>query len=131
MVKSLKEKIENYGKDYTWDEKSSVRAFELSKFLFAFLNYTEANFSEKTHRKHCGNVSLIVGFEMSYGLSEIFEPNDLAGGTKYLFQLKRKVSTSDYGIQSYNSTWRQLDKFIESGDYKPYLEAIEAELKKD
>ena len=131
MAKSLKEKIEDFTSDWSWDEKSKVKAFEMGKVLFAFMNFLEQKFSKRTYNNHCDNVFFVGMFTMQYGSEEPFEIEELTGADFHSFQYERKVSDSEYAVNSYEATCRKLDKFIESDDYKPYLEAIENELKKD
>lgn len=131
MANSLKKKIEDFTSDWSWDEKSTVKAFEMGKVLFSFMNFLEQKLSKRTYKHHCDNVFFVGMFTMEYGSEEPFDIEELLGADFYSFQYERKVSDSGSAVNSYEATCRKLDKFIESGDYKPYLEAIENELKKD
>ena len=70
-------------------------------------------------------------FEAGYGYNEEFYPENLEDGPNFLYEFERKVSDSKYAIQSYESTWRKLDKYIKSGEYQKYLEQVEKKLKKE
>lgn len=129
---SLKNEIEGYIADWHWDEPSKAYAFELGKFLFSFLDYLdELELSDKTKRNHRSNVYLVGMFEATYGYNDEFYPEDLENGPSYLYEFERKVSDSKYAVQSYESTWRKLDKYIKSGAYKPYLNKMEEKLSKE
>ena len=97
----------------------------MGKFLFAFIDYLKAQgLRPKTLNAHTENVYLIGMFETGYGYNEEFYPENLEDGLHYLYEFKRKVSNSKYAVQSYQSTWRKLDKFIKSEVYPIYLEQI-------
>lgn len=129
MENSISKAIEAYIEDWDWDAESEKYAFDLGKFLFAFIKYLEAqDLSEKTKQNHINNVSLIGMFEISYGFNEEFEPSNLEDGPLFTYEFERKVNDSDYAIQSYNSTWRKLDTFIKSGIYETYMNDIEKRL---
>jgi hypothetical protein len=130
MKKSLKKEIKEYVDDWHWDENSKQYAFEMGKFLFSFMDYlVDQKLTERTKRIHFGNVYLIGMFEAGYGYHEEFYPENLEDGPSFLYEFERKVSDSKYAIQSYESTWRKLDKFIKSGEYKKYLNQIEEKIK--
>lgn len=130
--KELRIEIEEYVDDWHWDENSEKYAFEMGKFLYSFMYYLDdQNLSERTKRNHLENVGLIGTFEAGYGYNDEFYPENLEDGPGYLYEFERKVSDSKYAIQSYESTWRKLDKYIKSGEYEKYLEEIEEKLKKE
>ena len=132
MGNELKREIEEYVDDWHWDEESEKCAFELGKFLFSFMDFIDVqNFSERTKRKHIDNTYVIGMFESGYGYRDEFYPENLENGPSYLYEFKRKISASKYAIQSYESTWKKLDKFIKSGEYKKYMNEIEKKLKKE
>jgi hypothetical protein len=129
-MSELKQEIEEYVDDWHFDEETKVFAFEMGKFLFAFMDFLkEKGLSDRVIRTHGGNIGLIGHFEAGYGFHDEFEPEILEDGPHYEYEFKRKVSDSKYAIQSYNSTWRKLDKFIKSKEYEKYLERIEDSLK--
>ena len=68
-------------------------------------------------------------FEAGYGYNDVFFPEILEDGPNFIYEFKRKISDSKYAIQSYEATWRKLDKFIKSGNYDKYLNEIEMKLK--
>lgn len=130
MKQNLKEEIEAFVQDWHWDEKSRVYAFEMGKFLFSFMDYLkDKGLSERVLNRHLDNVFFIGVFESGYGHNDTFEPENLADGPGYLHVYTRKVSDSEYAIQSWEATWRKLDKYIKSGEYVQYLKRLEANLK--
>jgi hypothetical protein len=127
----LKKEIEEYVANWHWDNQSKQYAFDLGKFLFSFIEYlNDSNLSERVKKSHKNNLQLIGSLQASYGYVDEFNYEDLTNGPHYNYEFKRKVSDSEYAIKSYESTWRKLDKFIKSGDFKTYLSKIEEELKK-
>ena len=132
MGKSLKEEIKEYVDDWHWDENSEKFAFEMGKFLFSFMDYLEdKKLSEKTKRNHQDNVYIIGMFEAGYGYNEDFSPENLEDGPSFLYEFERKISDSKYAIQSYESTWRKLDKYIKSGEYEKYINRIKEKIGKE
>ena len=132
MGKSLKEEIKEYVDDWHWDENSEKYAFEIGKFLFSFIDFLEdQKLSEKTKRNHRDNVYLIGMFETGYGYNEDFSPENLEDGPSFLYEFERKISVSKYAIQSYESTWRKLDKYIKSGEYEKYISRINEKIGKE
>lgn len=130
--KELKVDIKDYVDGWYWDDDSKKYAYEMGKFLFSFIDYLEdQKLSERTKRNHHDNIALIGMFEAGYGYNEKFCPENLEGGPNYLYEFERKVNDSRNAIQSYKSTWRKLDKYIKSGEYKKYLKQIEDKLKKE
>ena len=125
MERSLTEKIKEYIDDWHWDENSEKYAFEMGIFLFSFMDYLEdQKLSEKTKKNHRDNVYLIGMFEAGYGYNEYFSSENLEDGPSFLYEFERKISDSKYAIQSYESTWRKLDKYIKSGEYEKYIKRI-------
>lgn len=56
----LKKEIEEYVDDWHWDEDSKKYAFEMGKFLFAFIDYLDdQDLSERTKRNHRDKVRRI------------------------------------------------------------------------
>lgn len=129
-MNKLKQEIEEYVDDWHFDEETKIFAYEMGKFLFSFIDFLkEKGLSAKVIRTHKENIGIIGHFESGYGFHDEFEPEILEDGPHYEYEFERKISDSKYAIQSYNATWRKLDKFIKSGTYKEYLEKIEKKLK--
>ena len=129
MEIKLKEEIEEYIEDWHWDDGSKKIAYDMGKFMFAFMDYLDdQKLSEKTKRIHQDNIGLIGMFESGYGYRDEFSHEDLEDGPNYLYEFERKVSDSKYAIQSYKATWKKLDKFIKSGTYEEYVNTIEKKL---
>jgi hypothetical protein len=106
--------IELFISDWFWDAKSHQYARELGKFLFQFLDSLEQEgLSEKTIRKHTDNCWLIGTFECKYGYRAKFSPGVVFDSPEadYESEFARKVSDSNYAINSYRSTWRKLYKY--------------------
>ena len=129
MENTLKEKIDDFIKNWYWDENSKPKAFEIGKVCFAFLSFLEERLSPKTIRIHTENLFWIGIFENQYGLNEAFDIEDLTSADLNMDYFERKVSDSEYAMKSYKATCRKLEKFIESETYKPYLAEIERVLK--
>lgn len=132
MEQSLKQKIEEYISDWYWGEEVKEYPFELGKFLFSFMDYIrDQNLSDKTKSKHLDNVYLIGMFETEYGYQDEFEPEDLTHEPHYEDIFERKISDSESALQSYASTWRKLNRYIQSKTYEEYLKQIEKQLEKE
>jgi len=128
-MKGLKVEIEEYIIDWHWDDESKIYAFEMGKFLFSFMNYLEdQKLSDRNLRNHKDNIGLIGMFESGYGYNDEFYPENLEDGPNYEYEFERKVSDSKSAIQLYVSTWRKLDKYIKTENYKIYLAKIEEQL---
>jgi hypothetical protein len=120
------QQIEQYISDLHYNEQTKIFAFEVGKFLFAFIGYINStDFAEKTKREHIRNVKLIGHFECGYGYTEEFEPSIFEYGPHYVYEYERKVSSSKFAMQSYAGTWRKLDKFIKSGEYVEWTKKVE------
>jgi len=125
-VKSVAEtedpELETYIADWHWDEKSHEFARQMGKFLFQFLDSLDASsLSEQTIRKHESNCWCIGWLECDYGYHDIFTPAIFLGGPSYLTEFERKFGDSKYAINSYEATWRKLEKYIFSLGYEnPY-----------
>jgi hypothetical protein len=126
IVKSVAEtedpELETYIADWHWDEKSHEFARQMGKFLFQFLDsLDDSSLSEQTIRKHESNCWCIGWLECDYGYHDIFTPAIFMGGPSYLTEFERKFSDSKYAINSYEATWRKLEKYIFSLGYEnPY-----------
>ena len=130
IVDRLKKEIEEYVVDWHWDNESKKYAFDLGKFLFSFIEYIDdSNLSERVKKVHKDNIYLIGMFEAGYGYSDEFHYEDLTNGPFYIYEFEHKISDSKYAVQSYESTWKKLDKFIKSGAYEMYVDKIEKGLK--
>lgn len=126
----LKKEIEDYVIDWHWDKKSKKYAFDLGKLLFSFIAYIDdSNLSERVKGVHKRNVYLIGMLEAGYSYRDEFNVENLTDGPFYICEFERKVSDSKYAVQSYKSTWKKLDRFIKSGDYKKYMNKFDDRLK--
>ncbi len=81
MANQLKEEIVVYIEDWHWDAKSKKKAFDLGKFLFAFIDYIDdMNITERTKNVHYGNTYCIGSLDSSYGNENKFDIEDLKYG---------------------------------------------------
>ena len=92
-------------------------AVELCRCLFGFLDALEAQgLSRKKVRMHTDNCWALGSFQCQYGhdrrfiAGKVFSSPEAAFG----YESRRKVSDSDYAMQSYHSTWRKLYKYTKS-----------------
>ena len=107
--------LEDYISDWHWDEASHVYARQVGVFLFQFFDYLDASgLSHATIRKHESNCWCIGWLDCQYGGHTIFTPDIFLGGPFYVSEFKRKVSDSNYAINSYQATWRKLEKYVRS-----------------
>ncbi len=118
MNESAKEKaklrVDAYIKDWNWDAASHEFALQMGTFLLQFIDHLHSSgLSDETIRKHEGNSYLIGAFECDYGYhDDAFTPAIfLSGGPAFLYEFKRKVSASQYAIESYKATWRKIEKY--------------------
>lgn len=125
MNDELKEEIEAYIEHWYWDEPSKELAFDIGKFLFAFINYLkDQDLSDRTKQRHIDNVYVLGRFEAQYGLAP-FKPENLAEGPHYVTDFELKISDSPTAVKSYEATCRKLNKFIDLALYKEYLQKLE------
>lgn len=112
------QELEEYIQDWHWDEASHEFARQMGAFLFQFLDHLEASgLSRKTMRKHESNCWCIGWLECSYGYHKTFTPAIFLGGPSFLSEFKRKVSDSRYVVNSYQATWRKLERYVRSLGY--------------
>ncbi len=110
--------LEAYIADWHWDEKSHEFARQVGQFLFQFLDsLDDSHLSDQTVRKHESNCWCIGWLECSYGYHDTFSPAIFLGGPNFDIEFKRKVSDSKYAINSYEATWRKLEKYVRSQGY--------------
>lgn len=101
--------------DWHWDEKSYEFARQMGAFLFQFLDDLEdSNLTDQTLRKHKRNCWFIGWFESRYGSHDTFAAPIFLGGPEFIREFKRNVSDSSAALNSYQATWRKLEKYIHS-----------------
>jgi hypothetical protein len=111
--------LEEYIEDWHYDERSHEFARQMGRFLFQFLDYLESTgLSRATMHKHETNCWCIGWLECGYGYHDTFIPSIFLDGPSFLIEFKRKVSDSKYALDSYQATWRKLEKYIASLGYK-------------
>ena len=109
------QQVEEYIKDWNWDEASHEFALQMGAFLLEFMDALRAsNLSPETIRKHQSNCWLIGAFECDYGYHKKFSPAIFLLGPGFLYEFERKVSASKYAVDSYKSTWRKLEKYAQA-----------------
>ena len=112
MSEILEQDLEDYIVDWHHNKASKEAARELGSFVFRFLSWLEAEgASERTVRSHDSNCWLICKFILDYEEPKGLSPDRFCGDAPYLYQLKRKVSDSEYARKSYVRTWKKLCKF--------------------
>ncbi len=106
--------LERFVRDWHWDKKSHRYAQELGRFLLVFLDDLETSgLSRATLTKHRDNCWLIGTFECKCGgygkflVGRVFDIPEAA----HELEFARKVSDSEYALQSYRSTWRKIHKY--------------------
>jgi hypothetical protein len=113
LKKNDNQRVEQYIKDWNWDEALHEFALQMGDFLLEFMDSLRAsNLSADTIRKHQSNCWLIGAFECDYGYHKTFRPAIFLDGPGFLFEFERKVSDSKYAVDSYKSTWRKLEKYV-------------------
>jgi len=116
------EDLEAYIQDWNWDDASHEFARQMGTFLFQFLDHLEADgLSRQTIRKHESNCWCIGLFESSYGNHATFVPGIFLGSPSHLNEFKRQVSDSPHAMNSYQATWRKLERYILSLGYGDHL----------
>jgi hypothetical protein len=112
------EEIEEMIGDWYWDDESHAFARQVGSLLIEFLNYLEwTGLSEQTLRKHEQNCWLIGKFTCDYGGFKTYTPAIFRGGPFYLSEFRRKVSSSANALNSYQTTWRKLERYLREQDY--------------
>jgi hypothetical protein len=61
--------------------------------------------------------SLLDPEECDYGYHDTFSPEIFIGEPSFLIEFKRKVSDSEYAVDSYKATWRKLVCSVKSLGY--------------
>jgi len=106
--------LEDFIKDWHWDDASREFARQVGQFLFEFLDDLDAKrFSDRTYNKHVDNCWLIGKFTCDYGYRETFSPEIFRGEPSYLYEFKRKVSDAPSALKSYQATWRKLARYAQ------------------
>ena len=112
----VQQDLEEFIRDWYYDEPSHKFAQQMGLFLFQFLDNLESTgISPKTLRKHTSNCWLIGKFECDYGYHKTFSPRIFLSGPSFLYEFKRKVSESKSAVNSYTATWRKLERYAQSG----------------
>ena len=115
-----KQELEDFIQDWHWDKKSHKYAQDLAKYLFQFIDKLyEQKLSEKTVRKHLDNCWQIGILECGYGYRDKFSPGEIfySPEADYEYEFKRKMSDSNYAVNSYRSTWKKLHKYTKELGY--------------
>ncbi|MBD3266350.1 hypothetical protein GF373_06735 [bacterium] len=111
------QEIEEFITDWYYDDKSHKYAWDLCKYLFAFIDSLEQQgLKDKTIRKHIDNCWLIGILECSYGYRDVFSPGEVFNYPEadYVHEFRRKHSDSKYALQSYKATWKKLYKYTKT-----------------
>ena len=104
--------LEPFISGWYYDEASHEMSRQIAAFMLEFLqDQQERGASERTLRKHTANCSLIGSLVLNYGYHESFSPDIFLGAPAHLYEFKRKVSSSRYAVDSYQSTWRALGRY--------------------
>jgi len=107
--------LEEFIRDWYYDEPSHESARQMGLFLFRFLDDLESTgISPQTLRKHTSNCWLIGKFECDYSYHKMFSPRIFLGGPSFVHEFKHKVSDSEYAVNSYTATWRKLENYVQS-----------------
>ena len=102
-------RVEEYIKDWNWDEASHKFALQMGTFLLEFIDSLHASgVSRETFRKHKGNCWLIGSFACDYGQHNAFTPAVFLDGPGFIYEFKH----NKYAIASYKSTWRKIEKYV-------------------
>lgn len=110
--------LEKYIQGWYGDEVSHEMARQMGTFLFQFLDHLDdSNLSEQTMRKHESNCWCIGWLECGYGYHDSFSPVIFLSGPSYEYEFRRKVSDSQYALNSYRATWRKLERYVLSLGY--------------
>jgi hypothetical protein len=106
-------RVAPYIKDWNWDADSHEFALQMGAFLLQFIDHLRSSgLSQGTIRKHESNCWLIGSFECDYGDHDAFTPAIFLDGPGFIYEFERKVSDSRYAIDSYESTWRKIEKYV-------------------
>lgn len=112
------EELEEFIRDWYYDESSHQFAREVGAFLFRFLDdLALSGISEKTLGRHEENCWLIGKFTCDYGYHKAFSPAIFLGGPGYLPEFKRKVTDAKSAVAAYEATWRKLEGYVRAMGY--------------
>lgn len=114
------QELENFIQDWRWDEKSHEFARNLGRYLFQFIDHlSKQGLTKKTVRQHTDNCWCIGILECQYGYKDEFVPGVVFSSPEagYEHQFERKMSDSQYAVNSYRTTWRKLHKYTKELGY--------------
>jgi len=117
MANEGNQAVEDFIRDWYWDQQSHQFAQDLGNYLFQFIDSLfKKKLSDKTIRKHMNNCWCIGILECGYGYRDRFSPHDVffSPEASYKYAFKRKMSDSRYAVNAYRSTWRQLHNYTNS-----------------
>ena len=101
--------------DWYWDKKSYAFARDMGVFILGFIDHLRnQKLSESTRRRHESNCELIGKLVSDYGHHKKFTQDIFLCEPDYIIEFKRKVSDTNYMVESYKSTWRKITKYISS-----------------
>jgi hypothetical protein len=99
--------------DWYWDKKSYEFARDMGVFILGFIDHLRnQKLSESTRRRHESNCELIGKLVSDYGHHKKFKPDIFLCEPDHIIEFKRKVSDTNYMVESYKSTWRKITKYI-------------------
>jgi len=107
-------RVEEYIKDWNWDEASHEFALQMGTFLLEFIDSLHTSgVSCETFRKHKGNCWLIGSFECVLWPSRRFHARRLSRWSRLFLRIQAQGKRdSKYAIASYKSTWRKIEKYV-------------------
>ena len=120
MQDEEKQELEDFIEDWHWDEKSHKFAQDIGTYLFQFIDHLyEQGLTKKTVQKHIDNCWCIGILECGYGYKDEFSAGDVfySPEASYEYEFRRKMSDSNYAINSYRTTWRKLYKYTKALGY--------------
>lgn len=107
------QELEAYIEDWYWNDASHEFSRQMGTFLFQFLDHLEASgLSKQTISKHERNCWCIGWLECRYGDHNAFRPDIFVGGPLFLTEFKQKVSDTHYAVNSFQATWRKLERYV-------------------
>jgi hypothetical protein len=107
--------LEAYIQDWHWDEKSHKFAVQMGQFMFEFFDeLDDKGLSEQTVFKHERNCWAIGWLVSHYDRYDTFSPAIFQGGPAFTLEYEQKFSDSKNAINSYETTWRKLEKYASS-----------------
>lgn len=112
------DELEEFIRDWYFDEPSHQFAREAGAFLFRFLDdLALGRISEKTLDGHTQNCWLIGKFTCDYGYHKTFSPAIFLDAFGYLPEFERKVSRAKSAIAAYEATCRKLEGYVRALGY--------------